>query len=42
MNQFEWDPEKAKQNYKKHRVYFEEAATAHERKRHENENRKSP
>ncbi|MEW6686139.1 MAG: BrnT family toxin [Candidatus Edwardsbacteria bacterium] len=25
--QFEWDPEKAKQNYKKHRVYFEEAAT---------------
>jgi len=27
MIQFEWDPEKAKQNYKKHRVYFEEAAT---------------
>ena len=27
MNQFEWNPEKAKQNYKKHRVYFEEAAT---------------
>ncbi len=25
--QFEWDPEKAKQNYKKHRVYFEEATT---------------
>lgn len=27
MTQFEWDPEKAKQNYKKHRVYFGEAAT---------------
>ncbi len=25
--QFEWNPEKAKQNFKKHRVYFEEAAT---------------
>ncbi|MCL0066102.1 BrnT family toxin [Dehalococcoidia bacterium] len=25
--QFEWNPEKAKQNHKKHRVYFEEAAT---------------
>ena len=27
MIQFEWNPEKAKQNYKKHKVYFEEAAT---------------
>ena len=27
MIQFEWNPEKAKQNHKKHRVYFEEAAT---------------
>jgi len=26
MIQFEWDDEKAKQNYKKHRVNFEEAA----------------
>jgi uncharacterized DUF497 family protein len=26
--QFEWDPEKAKQNYRKHRVSFEEAVTA--------------
>jgi hypothetical protein len=25
--QFEWDPEKAKWNYKKHRVSFEEAVT---------------
>ncbi len=25
--QFEWDPEKAKRNYKKHRVSFEEAVT---------------
>jgi uncharacterized DUF497 family protein len=25
--QFEWDPEKAKKNYKKHRVSFEEAVT---------------
>lgn len=25
--QFEWDPEKAKKNYKKHRVSFEEATT---------------
>jgi hypothetical protein len=25
--QFEWDPEKAKRNYKNHRVSFEEAAT---------------
>ena len=24
---FEWDPEKAKQNHKKHGVYFDEAAT---------------
>ena len=24
---FEWDPEKAKRNYKKHRVSFEEAVT---------------
>ena len=27
MIQFEWDPEKAKRNYKKHGIYFEEAAT---------------
>lgn len=27
MIQFEWDPVKAKWNYKKHRVYFEEATT---------------
>jgi len=26
--QFEWDPEKAKRNYRKHRVPFEEAVTA--------------
>ncbi len=26
--QFEWDPEKAKRNYRKHRVSFEEAVTA--------------
>jgi hypothetical protein len=26
--QFEWDPEKAKGNYRKHRVSFEEAVTA--------------
>lgn len=25
--QFEWDPEKAKRNYRKHRVSFEEAVT---------------
>jgi hypothetical protein len=25
--QLEWDPEKAKRNYKKHRVSFEEAVT---------------
>ncbi len=25
--QFEWNPEKAKQNYKKHNIYFEEATT---------------
>jgi len=25
--QFEWDPEKAKRNFKKHRVSFEEAVT---------------
>lgn len=25
--QFEWDPEKAKRNYKKHNVSFEEAVT---------------
>lgn len=25
--QFEWDPKKAKRNYKKHRVPFEEAVT---------------
>jgi uncharacterized DUF497 family protein len=25
--QFEWDPEKAKRNYKKHKVSFEEAVT---------------
>ena len=25
--QFEWDPEKAKRNYKKHKVAFEEAVT---------------
>jgi len=25
--EFEWDPEKAKRNYKKHRVSFEEAVT---------------
>jgi uncharacterized DUF497 family protein len=25
--QFEWDPEKAKWNYKKHKIYFEEAVT---------------
>ena len=27
MIQFEWDHEKAKRNYKKHRVHFEEAVT---------------
>ena len=27
MIQFEWNPEKAKQNYKKHKVNFEEATT---------------
>jgi uncharacterized DUF497 family protein len=27
MVQFEWDPEKAKQNREKHRISFEEAAT---------------
>ncbi len=27
MIQFEWDREKAKRNYKKHGVHFEEAAT---------------
>ncbi|MDM8554409.1 BrnT family toxin [Desulfococcaceae bacterium HSG7] len=27
MIQFEWNPEKAKQNFKKHKVCFEEAAT---------------
>jgi len=25
--EFEWDPEKAKKNYKKHGVHFEEAST---------------
>ena len=25
--QFEWDPEKAKLNFKKHKVHFEEAVT---------------
>ena len=25
--EFEWDPEKAKKNHKKHGVYFEEAST---------------
>ena len=27
MIQFKWDHEKAKRNYKKHRVHFEEAVT---------------
>ena len=27
MVRFEWDPEKARQNFKKHGVYFDEAAT---------------
>ena len=27
MIQFEWNPEKAKQNYKKHKVNFEESTT---------------
>lgn len=27
MIQFEWDPEKAKQNYQKHGIYFEEATS---------------
>ncbi len=27
MIQFEWNPEKAKQNFKKHKVYFEEGTT---------------
>ena len=27
MIRFEWDHEKAKRNYKKHRVHFEEAVT---------------